>query len=661
MPFPRLRNLLAAALPVLALLALCGWPDDALARAGGGGGYSGGGGGGGGFSGGGGGGGGDGLGLLIYFLIRLCVRHPFIGIPLLIGAVALLYYSKRSAVNLHHRRVIRRAAPALDAQRRQKAVADLRRRDPQFDEERFYQRVGDAFLKIQRAWCDQDLRPVRAFVSDGIHERFSLQFDEQRARGYRNHMENIVVQQIALAQVAANPIYDVATVRIEASAVDYRVALEGGRRLRGSTSPESFVEYWSFLRKRGAQTQTRRHGLIEGHCPNCGANVEMNQAAQCPNCDSLLRSGEYDWVLAEITQECEWRPRRAASAPGLEAYRRGHDPGVNLQQIEDHASVVFWRKAAADLQGDVAPLRKMATDEFCDKQAEKLRPDEAGIRYFPGDCAVGSVEVVGLLPHVAMPAGDEPPMDRALVEVRWSAKRFQRAPEGRLIVDNYSALYRSLLVLGRRPGVQTDIRKGVSSAHCPNCGAPESNDASSACEFCGTVLNDGRRDWVLLDLLPWSGVEAERLVDLAREQRTARPAELAEQSAATPEGTALLAWLVQAGLADKQIVPRERKMLLEVARRHHIPVDRFETMLEAAESGQLETPRPSGPEQARDWLAAAADVSLADGRVSQTEYALLRQAAQPYGLGQRDIKLLLRKRYGELYRQSKAALRGNGN
>jgi hypothetical protein len=388
----------------------------------------------------------------------------------------------------------------------------------------------------------------------------------------------------------------------------------------------------------------------------------MNQAAQCPNCDSLLRSGEYDWVLAEITQECEWRPDRAASAPGLEAYRRGHDPGVNLQQIEDHASVVFWRKAAADLQGDAAPLRKMAIDEFCDQYAAKLRPDKAGIRYFPGDCAVGSVEVAGLLPHTAMPAGDESPMDRALVEVRWSAKRFQRSPQGRLIVDNYSALVRrSLLVLGRRPGAQTDTRAGVSSAHCPNCGAPESNSASSACEFCGTVLNDGRRGWVLLDLLPRSAVEAERLVGLAREQRAARPAELAEQSAATPEGTALLAWLVEAGLADKQIAPRERKMLLEVANRHHIPVDRFETMLEAAESGKLETPRPSGPEQARDWLAAAADVSLADGRVSRREFALLCQAGQPYGYGQSDVKLLLRKRYGELYRQSKAALRGNGN
>jgi hypothetical protein len=577
--------------------------------------------------------------------------------------VILLIYVQRSARAGHQRRVIRRAAPILDAQRRQQAVADLRRRDPQFDEERFYQRVADAFLKIQRAWCDQNLQPVRAFISDGIHERFSLQFDEQRARGYRDHMEDVVVQQIALAQVAANPVFDVATVRILASAVDYRVALEGGERLQGTTSPESFVEYWSFLRRRGAQTRTQHHGLMEGHCPNCGANIEMNQTAQCPNCGSLLRSGEYDWVLAEITQECEWRPHRAVSAPGLEAYRREHDSGVSLQQIEDHASVVFWRKAAADLQGDVAPLRKMATDEFCDQYAARLRPDESGIRYFPGDCAVGSVEVVGLLPHVAASASDESAMDRALVEVRWSAKRFQRSPQGRLIVDNYSALVRrSLLVLGRRPGVQTDTRAGVSSAHCPNCGAPESNDASNACEFCGTVLNDGQRTWVLLALLPWSAVEAGRLVDLAREQRTARPAELDEQASARPEDTALLAWLAQAGLADKKIAPRERQMLLEVARRRHIPEDRFETLLKAAEAGHLEAPRPSGPEQARDWLTAAADVSLADGRVARQEYELLCRAALPYGLGRRDVKLLLRKRYGELYLQSKAALRGkNGN
>ena len=58
---------------------------------------------------------------------------------------------------------------------------------------------------------------------------------------------------------------------IEASAIDYRVSLKDGRRTEGSTSSESFVEYWSFLRRRGASTKPEIRGLIEGNCPNCGS------------------------------------------------------------------------------------------------------------------------------------------------------------------------------------------------------------------------------------------------------------------------------------------------------------------------------------------------------------------------------------------------------
>ena len=37
----------------------------------------------------------------------------------------------------------------------------------------------------------------------------------------------------------------------------------------------------------------------------------MNQSANCTHCQALLRSGEYDWVLTEITQESEWQLSQA--------------------------------------------------------------------------------------------------------------------------------------------------------------------------------------------------------------------------------------------------------------------------------------------------------------------------------------------------------------
>jgi hypothetical protein len=90
--------------------------------------------------------------------------------------------------------------------------------------------------------------------------------------------------------------------------------------------------------------------------------------------------------------------------------------------------------------------------------------------------------------------------DRAVVEVRWSGKRVMGAPNQLPRVLEESHLAYSLFVLWRSPGAKTDIGKGISSAHCPTCGAPESSSASNACEYCNSVLNDGAHGWILVDI-----------------------------------------------------------------------------------------------------------------------------------------------------------------
>ncbi len=360
----------AGAVRARALLLLL-LPTILWARAGGGEGYSGGGGDGGG---GGGGGGGHGGGFIVYLLIRLVFEHPVIGIPLVIFLLFLLYQGGQQGTNAYQGNVIRRGGEVIDQQQFNSTVAMIRQHDPNFDSEAFCQRVRTAFLKIQQAWTAQDLAAVRAFISDGVYERFSLQFAEQRDAGYRDMMDNVAVEETRVADICSAGVFDEVSVRIRASASDYRASLKDGKPLSGNPgSVEPFVEVWSFLRKRGAITDVSKTGLIEGNCPNCGAPIEMNQTANCQRCKAELRSGEYDWVLGEITQESEWHRTDVQDIPGLQSLRR-QDPGFDALAIEDRASVIFWRRAAADRTGKIDPLRKVASEEFCQAYATALRP-----------------------------------------------------------------------------------------------------------------------------------------------------------------------------------------------------------------------------------------------------------------------------------------------
>jgi hypothetical protein len=484
---PFVRRWAPLAMLIAAVLLM---PALAHARAGGGEGFHSSGGG---SHGSGGGGGGSGVDLV--YLVLFCVRHPLFSLIVVVACVVIYQYLKRTGQldNLTSSPTLGRP-PTTDLG----AVPRLRQNDPAFDPEAFCQRVAAGFLKLQDAWCRQDLKAVRPFISDAVHERFAIQFAEQKGAGYRDQMEQVGIDAITVADAATDAVYDTVSVRIVAHAADYRVSPQG-QRISGSTAVEPFAEVWSFLRRRGAQTTPGKTGLLEGNCPNCAAPVELNESANCANCGALLRSGQYDWVLSEITQASEWSPGEQSNVPGLDHLRQ-RDPDLNVQAIEDRASVVFWRRAAADRIGKVDPLRKAATDDYLKTVADQLKPGPDGHRHYTGECAVGSVQTRAFLP-----ATDAAGFDRAVVDVNWTGTRFTVDASGAPPRPGGESTVHTLLVLSRKADSKTDVAKGISSAHCPQCGAPESGGVGGACDFCGAALNDGSHGWVLTDIQPNGG------------------------------------------------------------------------------------------------------------------------------------------------------------
>jgi hypothetical protein len=249
------------------------------------------------------------------------------------------------------------------------------------------------------------------------------------------------------------------------------------------------------MRRRGSRTIADRAGLMEGHCPNCGALVDINAGAKCTQCQALLRAGRYDWVLSEITQPSQWRIQRHSDPPGV-GQLRGHDPEFSLADLEDRVSVMFWRKSMADRTGKSDPLRKVAAPKALDQCAAHGRGERPDGRIYWADRAVGGVQSMGVIP-AAVGQG----VERAIVSVRWEGQQFLARSGGRPARIGARGQITTLFILGRVSGTMTDPGQGLSSAHCPNCGAPETNDTTDACEFCGQVCNDGKHGWVLIDLL----------------------------------------------------------------------------------------------------------------------------------------------------------------
>jgi len=644
---------------------------------------------------------------------------PIVGIPLKIVLAVVAYFWLRDGgdkvVQQHRGRVINNARKVQHKNRTAAALASIRRRDEEFDPSHLQSRSASAFKQIQQAWSQQDLSPIRPYVSDALYERFTIQIGEQKDIGYRNIVEDVRIESIGVALASAGEIFDEIAFRIGASATDYRIDVKNGKEIKGTRRAEHFVEYWSLIRRKGAKTIGK--GLFEGNCPNCGDAIELNKSERCTTCQSVLRSGEYDWVLSEITQASEWPSPDSSKAPGLAAYKR-IDPGFNLQHIEDRASVIFWRKVMADRTAKIDTLPKVALPSFYDGYKSKL-PDPKGRRSYIGDCAVGAVETLGVIP------GDD--FDRVLVAVHWSGRTFTVEPGERTKEMHDQRIRRDMFVLARKSGVKTNIDHAISSAHCNNCGAPESFVASNKCENCGSVLGDGAMEWVLediFDLNSWtaqdrikqavevataaaeepdgrlSGAEVAAAIVAAPQMQTPRapvqtggatpppiptggatppplpassatpppvpgsggtppplPAEALTETpsrqVAYPFGAGLLVWTVQMALVDERLDDKERARIRQTARAHDFSDEQVDELMEAASEGRLSTPAPSSLKEGRRWMQEMVDMALVDGSLGRDEHQLLIQAGDQFGFEPGEIDHLIKDRRKALYAVAK--------
>lgn len=119
----------------------------------------------------------------------------------------------------------------------------------------------------------------------------------------------------------------------------------------------------------------------------------------------------------------------------------------------------------------------------------------------------------------------------------------------------------------------------------------------------------------------------------------------------------MLAWMVKTAAADGQVGDDEKKMLIDAATGWGIPVQRVESLIAAAQLGQLEVPSPANAEEAKAWLSAIATMALADGKVDPTEWRILHLAGAWCGLSDYDLTALIKQTRARLYGESRTALR----
>lgn len=366
----------------------------------------------------------------------------------------------------------------------QKAGLDaLKQQDPGFDPAAFVTRTKAVVTKVNEAWLAGNMGPARRAISDGVYVRFQTQLALLKADGLRNVMTDWRVVSADILAAVSDPLWDTVHVKIVGEARDKDVALsltaDQAKREVGKQELSQYHEVWSFVRRRGKKSKSGVPAL-EGKCPSCGADLPLSEVVKCEYCQALVNSGEHDWVLAEITQPEEWREEPAVfDIQGL-AEARQHDPTLSRQELEDRASVVFWKWIEARTTGKSDKIVRFSLKNPKDPEAAlELGLAPARLR----QVAVGSAE----LDEVS----SDGTLDHALVEIRWSASIDGSEPRS---LAHMFELVRS---------VEARSKRGLSSLDCPVCSGQLANSDDPKCQYCGATLNGGKHEWALASVETW--------------------------------------------------------------------------------------------------------------------------------------------------------------
>jgi uncharacterized tellurite resistance protein B-like protein len=595
--------------------------------------------------------GGDGIPLWILFrLIELAFRYPKVGVPLLIICVVAYYFYKR---NLHPTGATRRAIQRREAQQRTQVSENdvqgwthaLKSKDPQFELRTVIDRVSRLFPTLQEAWFKRDLTPVRPFLSDATYQRLNVQLQLLAAQGVRDAIADVRLLGAQLIGLQQSEWFDSIHIRVRGEMRDTDVpashsdaqALAAARKV----APESFTEVWTFVRKPGAQTRIGQD-LFQGKCPNCGAPYKGGATNVCEYCQAVVNSGNYDWTLSEITQGIEFN-RHVPNVPGLFQARQA-DPALNLEILEDRASLLFWKWIDAQSQADARRMAQVASSEMVSQLSQELESFRAqGSRRAFLECAVGAVNTRALEVN---PGG----YDRAHVEIRWSA-RMGVGPVGERPPQLPPVPQRWVFTLTRKHGAKTNTANGMATDRCPQCNAPLSASGASTCAYCGTQLGTGEQDWVLASTLlyeTWDVRERQRRAPGAPLPAPARPgdsegavvhplnsAELPAGQVAPPgtdivldmqERERLLYMMAAIAASDGGVDAGERKLLKLCATRWNISWQNVEMALNAGPQ-LFSRLIPRGSPEASVFIRHLVEMALVDGRVDRKERRMLEAAA----------------------------------
>lgn len=223
----------------------------------------------------------------------------FLFILMLIIIVCVIYYYRKNGNMMGQPRPRPDSGGMSEAQ----IEAKLKAIDPMFNKEEFLSFARSTFVKLQEAWSARDWSVIRTFESNELFEQHQKQLQRFIDNNQINKMEQICVKSVSLYSFEQTGDKEVLKVTLSSKMIDYIVDATTDKILKGDRTTVRHSTYrLTFIRKAGVKTKAGTSDVNTTNCPNCGAPTQITSSGKCEYCGSVITTGEYNWVLSDLTK-----------------------------------------------------------------------------------------------------------------------------------------------------------------------------------------------------------------------------------------------------------------------------------------------------------------------------------------------------------------------
>ena len=571
-------------------------------------------GGGGGGSSGGGDGGGSGGGEIIFWIIRILFEiiwrlpFPINVIVLVIIAAAIYYFYKTSQASsgLNSIPTSSYSASKKDIALPQSFVS----KNTDFNVSLFKEKVRTSFKEIQNAWMLQDLSSVRKWISDGMYQRFNTQFLMMKQIDQTNEISDINIHNVFIDDVETDGVFDILHVGIQYTMYD---GFESGKYTQlNDGGPSSLTEYWSFIKKSGVKEKDIYHS---NNCPNCGGQLPANggETARCPYCSTITYLGDYDWVLAEITQaddylnsNSKFEKQGKFAQRILSKIKNKND--FSLQNLEDKASNGYMQMMTAFMLKKPETARRFVADNLYAKIESKIKtePNYLFFRLY--------------LNHVtSFDYFQKENKDNIVLALKRSQQRIFIANPDKPTFENVITSQNEVLILSRN--INAQMPKGSLYAHsCPNCGAPIKDTVDTNCTYCTAQLNSTEFEWIISEWMTAAEYETWKKTDAPTLANNKKLDDLDELYDVRDYAFNNMMVMIA---ADGVFAKEEMDYANMIAKKWNYSTDKLQGLLDMAKQKELVIRMPENPKKKEKIIAQMEKVANLDGNISIEEAKIL--------------------------------------